>query len=1484
MKRLFSFLEQKWPNRAMPPFVFALSTWFVGLFVLALALSVLIKHTGIPFTPYRGEVSEKRDQEFRHLSTIANFKKARLLRLVEERKGDLRIQSGNGLLQAYAKRVGAALRDSSAEIEVRRIARGDRDYSAVIGNFKLLTGTYFNIYRDLQIADARTGRVIASLNEAELGKKVAGQAYFSAPIETGDFHIDIVKDAEGKQYEFIIAYPIQSAGGKPGAVLVAKLEVHGVLEPLLDTAEGLGRTGEVVLLSKNGLLLTPNKVYLSTGGKIAKPLESLAPAVPLRMAVMGREDVVEGQDYLGVEVFAATRFIPLTPEFGLGMVVKEDRAEAMAEVYREIWHDVVMGGIGLLIALGMFRMVMKKLPSRIESAGQESAGMNYGTSKARPGEEGSAPAIPGGAWVNTLLVFLISLSFVALAWNLVNRNIQNEANLRMDSRVDQVQTAIANHLQGYEQILRGGEGLFLGSQSVERNEWRDYVESLKVSQHYPGIQGVGFAKRVSRKEIAAHTRAIRAEGFPLYSVRPEGKRDEYYPIIYIEPFRDRNLRAFGYDMFSEEVRRAAMIRARDTGGTAVSGKVRLVQETEAAPQAGFLMYIPVYKNGAPHQTPEERRKNITGFVYSPFRMNDLMTGILGQANPDIDLEIYDGQEASPSALMYDGHAEHSHKPLFERTTRLEMGGAVWTLKVGTLPPFEEQMETGFPLLVLAGGMFVSLLLAAITWSVSTTGERARALAYRMTQAKKESEERYRAILESSSDLIAVSVEGVIAYMNSAGIKMLGGAAPEDVVGMPVAKFLLPAEHGLIDGRRSRALEEWREQPLLEHRVIRLDGKMLDVEARVTPLVYNGKKAVQAIIRDRTELKRLTSQRDLVLHNSLLGILMSRGGKIAWCNRRLEKLFGYGEGELLGSELGAIHPFSHEFEFSGKDFARAFGVGGTWYREMELKRRNGSPFWARVNANPVDAADLSSGVICVVEDISKQRETERSLRESESRWASAFESAPIGMALISTFGQWLQVNEVLCAMTGYTKEELKEMTFQDITHPEDVEKDVAMYRHLISGKLKSFSTVKRYIHKSGAPVYARISLSLIRDEAGTPLHFIAQVEDITELERLEDEVVKMQRLESLGLLAGGIAHDFNNMLSTIISRIALAKLDAPEGSEMSKHLQMAEKTVMNARGLTHQLLTFSRGGMPLKKAVDTGKFLRDTSSFIMHGATCGCVARIADGLGTVEMDEGQISQVLHNIFINAMQEMPADGTITLTAENAAVDADSRLPLPVGNYVKVSIADTGKGIAPEALGRIFDPFFSTKQKGSGLGLSIAYSVIKKHQGHISVESETGKGATFHIWLPSVAAGAAPEAVIPRSAASGKRVLVMDDDEMFTTVLEAMLKHLGHEVKVTYEGGEAVTEYARALARGERYDAVILDLTVPAGKGGEYAVKELLKMDQGVKAVVSSAYSNNSAMAYYRQHGFAGLLAKPYEMETLRKVLEEMFANGNVRAGAR
>jgi signal transduction histidine kinase len=386
-------------------------------------------------------------------------------------------------------------------------------------------------------------------------------------------------------------------------------------------------------------------------------------------------------------------------------------------------------------------------------------------------------------------------------------------------------------------------------------------------------------------------------------------------------------------------------------------------------------------------------------------------------------------------------------------------------------------------------------------------------------------------------------------------------------------------------------------------------------------------------------------------------------------------------------------------------------------------------------------------------------------------------------------------------------------------------------------------------------------------------------EITERRKMQEELIKARKLESLGILAGGIAHDFNNLLTAILGNISLSKLYADQNEEVHKRLSEAENASIRARELTQQLLTFAKGGSPIKRPTDIKDLIKDSVSLALRGSKVKSEFLFEDDLFGVEVDGGQLAQVINNITINSKQSMPEGGVLKVEIRNIVDGSKEQTGLSKQSFVCISIEDEGIGIPDSYISKIFDPYFTTKQDGQGLGLATSYSIIKKHDGIISVESETGKGTKFNIYLPALYREVSivnEEKGEEEEVLNGKgRILVMDDEIGIREIISVMLSRIGYSVVSVKDGDEAIREYKQAFDSSKAYDVVILDLTIPGGKGGHKTLEDLYQIDPKVKAIVSSGYSNDPVMSEYKKYGFFGCVAKPFKTSELNAVLSKVIS---------
>ena len=414
-----------------------------------------------------------------------------------------------------------------------------------------------------------------------------------------------------------------------------------------------------------------------------------------------------------------------------------------------------------------------------------------------------------------------------------------------------------------------------------------------------------------------------------------------------------------------------------------------------------------------------------------------------------------------------------------------------------------------------------------------------------------------------------------------------------------------------------------------------------------------------------------------------------------------------------------------------------------------------------------------------------------------------------------------------------------------------------------------------LSRDGGEILVSGDSSPIFDRESEVIGVVIVFRDVTELKKWEDERARLETIESLGLLAGGIAHDFNNILTGILGNVNLAKVIASRGDPIYARLDEAEKALDKASQLVRQLMTVSKGGEVRKEVTSVVQIVDESASLALSGSSVNYSLSVPDDLWPVVADATQIGQVVQNLVLNAEQAMPDGGEVKIKAINLDLETPEGLPLTPGRYVKLSFRDHGVGIAPQYLKKVFDPYFTTKNKGSGLGLAVVYSAVAKHSGHVSIESDLGHGTTFHVYLPASEKTAVPSGKDEETIETGAgRILVMDDEPLVREVCSRMLEHLGYEVHAVDSGDAAVERYLEARDKDTPFDAIILDLTVPGGLGGREVLDILRERDPEVKAIASSGYSRAPVAEDCRQQGFAGTLGKPYTIEKLGRVLKSVF----------
>ncbi len=521
---------------------------------------------------------------------------------------------------------------------------------------------------------------------------------------------------------------------------------------------------------------------------------------------------------------------------------------------------------------------------------------------------------------------------------------------------------------------------------------------------------------------------------------------------------------------------------------------------------------------------------------------------------------------------------------------------------------------------------------------------------------------------------------------------------------------------------------------------------------------------------------------------------------------------------------------------------------------------------------------------IATDITERKKAEEALLAEKERLDVTLRSIGDGVITTDVAGTVTYVNKVAEEMTGWSNEEAlgkPVVEVFNIVNEKTGKRCVSPVQRVIElGRIVGLANHTALIARDGTIRSIADSGAPIRDRQSTIIGVVLVFRDITREKKMEEELLKVRKLESVGVLAGGIAHDFNNILAAILGNVELLGYRLPDcDPETGMLLTDVQKATKRAAKLTRQLLTFSKGGNPVKAATSLPELIAESAGFVLHGSRVGCRYVFPEDLWQVDADSGQLGQVIQNIVLNARHAMPEGGTITITCSNVDDAAgEALLSVDRGRYVRIVIEDTGVGIPMEIIDKVFDPYFTTKQKGSGLGLAICHSIIHKHGGYITVASVPGRGTIFTLYLPAAFQddnGDHKEKDISR-AAKAARIMVMDDEEMLRNLACSQLTLLGHEPITVTDGKQAINRYQELQDQGTPVDLVIMDLTIPGGMGGREAAQKLLALDPQARIVVASGYCNDPVMATYREYGFKAAIAKPFNLAELSAAINTVLCS--------
>ncbi len=1127
------------------------------------------------------------------------------------------------------------------------------------------------------------------------------------------------------------------------------------------------------------------------------------------------------------------------------------------------------------------------------------------------------------------LVLVISLVPTLLAYQRVRENALERDQERFDqitrAKLDAVERRAVRYL---DEIVSLG-GFFNANEAIEVAEWTRFVRSVAVDERFPGFQLLGFAEFLPGGARAAHEARWRPVAGADYVIHPPGQREAFCPVVLLSKLDATNRAALGADALADPALLLDLNRSRDSGSVAVSGRVRFPWGSIQAAER-VVVIQPVYFAGKPVSSMAERRAALRGYVFGVLDLSRLLEGIFDSpTGQSLRAELYDGKAPLPVHSLFTSGTRSRAQAQFFRETSLRVGDRDWLLTLASSPSFEDSLYKRLPPLVLGLGISVNLLLFGIAWAQA----RARMEAERLAEDLRSVQERDRLLERATNDAIwDWDINGNRLSWNEAVQAMFRYSA-EAVT--PTVDWWMERLHSEDRRRvwngREAAVQTGGEFWADEYRFRRGDGSFAYVIDRGYIIHDRQGVAVRMIgsmvditAQREAEEARQQSERKLALHiqqTPLAVIEWNLSFQVTSWNPAAERIFSYTAREAMGRHAAELVLVASERKEPGTNLftnllsgvqlseeAREH-VQRTWQNLLKntpsdpakadtSKRQSINAFaihnrtkdgrtiicdW--YNTPLIDATGQIVGVASLVLDVTGRKQAEDALAAEKERLAVTLRSIGDGVIATDTEGRVSMINKLAEDLTGWRQGDALGQPLPSVFSVVH-QRTRQTYRNPVSqvlatGEIVDLPDQSILVSRNGTERMIAASAAPIRDQESRIIGSVLVFRDISDQQAIMEERVRASKLDSLGILAGGIAHDFNNILTAVIGNISFARLFCQPGEKQFERLEEAEKAAMRAKDLATQLLTFAKGGAPVRQTASLTELIRDSTSFALRGSNVRCEFQAAPDLWPVEVDQGQFSQVIQNLVINSVQAMPNGGVVRVSADNVTLEADSPLALPPGRYCRITVKDHGTGIKPEHLGKVFDPYFTTKEKGTGLGLATSYSIVKKHDGIMNVDSTLGVGSEFHVYLPASEKQVKPVTPEPVAPVVGQgRILVMDDEELIRELAQTALEFLGYQVDAVPDGEACIQAYVTARNEGKPYAAVIMDLTIPGGMGGKEAIQRLIEIDPDVRAIVSSGYSHGPEMANHKQHGFRGMVGKPYKVEELaREITAVVNGKGSV-----
>lgn len=1048
---------------------------------------------------------------------------------------------------------------------------------------------------------------------------------------------------------------------------------------------------------------------------------------------------------------------------------------------------------------------------------------------------------PRRAFFPYFLLLTCLVATVLFSYN-VTRTAKAKDRTRFNNSVQDISTAIQNRFDTYIAIARATTGLFAASHEVERDEFHRFVEQMQLRQLYPGIQGVGFAPRISADQKSALVESIQRQGIKDFHIFPEQGRAEYYPIIFLEPLDRRNQAAIGYDMFTEPVRREAMERARDTGLPAASGRVTLIQEIDPEKQTGFLIYTPIYEHNHVPTNTEERRAAVRGFVYSPFRGGDLLNAILREnADVTIDFQIFDGNSQSPESLLFaSSESDPTANPRFTTSTSFEVAGRTWTLLFATRPEFDLTSGRHLAPYILLGGSMMSFLLFFLTRSQvkarfaaeqsaselrvsekrvrNTLSERERA-----EQALRESEERYRELIENASDVIyTLDLQGNLTSVNLAG-ESITGYTREELLNMNLQHLLTPDSVSAGYQMLERKLDG-EARTNYEVDAIAKDGRLITLEISSRLMTQDGKAyCVQGVARDISKRRRAeealreADQRALVEYERLLERIEGLAQTLGMARDLVTIYRGLREFSLVSAPCDGFFVSLYDPIRDVRTASYAWGDD----REINVSELPPMP----ITAEGPNSRAVRTGEVVITDDYMHITRSHPVVVVGPENGLRPQSSLAAPMAVMGRIIGTIEIQ-------SYERSAYKERHVTALSMAANLAAVAIENTRLLDQESKA---------RSAAEESNRLKdefLATVSHELRTPLTAILGWSRM--LETGLDEATAARAIETIRRNAKSQSQIIDDILdvSRIITGNLYLDLQPIELAPIVEGAVNVVRPTAEAKGITIQTTL-------------------DSQPTVVPG------------------DPNRLQQVIWNLLSNAVKFTPSGGSVRIALNHSASEAE------------IKVSDSGQGITREFLPYVFERFrqadstTTRRHGGLGLGLAIVRHLVEIHGGSVSAESSgTDQGASFTVKLPIVnskstvretASRAVETGAIPkRLPLNGMHVLVVDDDEDTLELMTAALSEVNAKVATA-----ASVEVALAYIQTSRPDVIVSDIAMPVHDGYEL-IQRVRAFDDGrgtIPAIAMTAYAREEDRERAFLAGYQFYLPKPVEPAELIAVLARL-----------